>query len=113
MGFGRTSLKPKDVERDVQENSGRMGKLCVCVCVGVRCVFLRAGTRRPFHAPPQLKPMDEVKSGNERCECLRMTGHNGTVCGNRLLWITNVAILLYQVALHLWDDQIEKGETVL
>ena len=62
MGFGRTRVNPQDGERDVQENSGRMGKLCVCV--GVRCVFRRAGTRRPFHAPPQLKPMDEVKSGN-------------------------------------------------
>ena len=86
MGFVRPKGEPKEGERDVQVISGRMGKRCVCV--GVPCVFRMAGPRGSLHAPPQLKPRDEVKSGNERHDGLRMTGHKGTVCGNRLLGVT-------------------------
>ena len=49
----------------------------VCGCTCALCVQ-RAGTRGPFHAPPQLKPRYEVKSGKKRREGLR-TGHKGTV----------------------------------
>ena len=49
----------------------------VCVCRCALCVQ-RAGTRGPFHAPPQLKPRSEVKSGKKRREC-RRTWHKGTV----------------------------------
>ena len=78
------------------------------MCVGVRCVFRRAGTRGPFYAPPQLKPRDEVKSGNERREGLRVTGHKGTVCENGLLGVTKRGILLYEVSLHPCDRQKER-----
>ena len=58
-------------------------KKTVCVCRCVLCVR-RAGTRGPFHAPPQLKPRYEVKSGKKRREGSR-TGRKGTVCrrGNK------------------------------
>ena len=36
----------------------------VCVCRCALCVR-RVGTRGPFHAPPQLKPRYEVKSGKK------------------------------------------------
>ena len=50
-----------------------------------------AGTRGPFHAPPQLKPRDEVKSGKKGkrvrardtwARCVRMKGweHGVVVC---------------------------------
>ena len=73
--------------------TGRPGELrthgkTVCVCVGVRCVFRRAWTRGPFHAPEKLKPMDDMKSGDERHEDLCMTWHKGALCGNRLLGVT-------------------------
>ena len=54
--------------------AGKTG--CVCRCA--LCVR-RAGTRGPFHAPTQLKPRYEVKSGKERQEGSR-TGHKGAVC---------------------------------
>ena len=38
--------------------------VCVCVCRCALCVRM-AGTRGPFHAPPQLKPKYEVKSGKK------------------------------------------------
>ena len=94
MGFGRPKRRPKEGERDVQENSGRMWKRCVyvgvryvfrmagpprAVSVGVRCVCRRAGIRGPFYDPSPLKPRGEVKSGNERREALSVKWHNGTV----------------------------------
>ena len=88
--------------------------VCVCgcaQCVGVPCVFRRAGSRWPFHAPPQLKPRDEVKSGNQRHEGLRMTGRKGTVCGLGLLGVTNRGNLLYEVALPPCDRQRRRGGT--
>ena len=108
MGFGRPKGKPKEGERDVKLIPGRMGN-GVCVCVSVRCVFRRAGTRGPFHTHPQLKPRYEVKSENERREGLRMTGHKGTVCGNGLLGVTKRGNLLYEVALHPCDRQMKMG----
>ena len=55
----------------------------VCGCRCALCVQM-AGTRGSFHAPPQLKPRYEVKSGKKRREGVR-AGHRGTVCwdGNR------------------------------
>ena len=48
------------------------------MCRCALCVR-RAGTRGPFHAPPQLKPRYEVKSGKKRQEGSQM-GHRGAVC---------------------------------
>ena len=62
MGIGRPREKPKEWKRDVQVIPGREGKLCVCRCA--LCVQ-GAGPRGPFHAPPQLKPRNEVNSGKE------------------------------------------------
>ena len=104
-------MEPKEGERDVQVISGRMGKRCVCV--GVPCVFRMAGPRGSLHAPPQLKPRDEVKSGNERHEGLGMTGHKGTVCGLGLLGVTNRGNLLYEVALHPCDRERKRGHDVV
>ena len=43
--------------------------------------------------------MDEVNSGDERREGLRVTGRECTVCGNGFLGVTKRGNLLYQVAL--------------
>ena len=76
MGFGRPKGTPGKGERDVQVIPGRWENGCVCICA--LCAS-RAGTRGPFHAPPQLKPRYEVKSGKKRQEGSR-TGHQCAVC---------------------------------
>ena len=55
-----------------------------------------AANRGPFHAPPQLKPRYEVKSGEKRHEGSR-TEHKGTVCeqGRRGKAGIGYAVLLY------------------
>ena len=62
----------------------------VCMCGSALCVQM-AGTRGPFHAPPQLKPRYEVKSGKKRQEGSR-TGHNGAVCKIGEKWEHSVVV---------------------
>ena len=76
LGFGRPKGKTGKERRGRPGGSLALGKRCVCsfaLCVR------RAGTRGPFHAPPQLKPRYEVKSWKKRREGSR-TGRKGTVC---------------------------------
>ena len=69
--------KPKVGERVVQETSGaRENGVCVCKCA--LCVP-ECGGPRAIAFSPQLKPRDEVKSGNESREGLHVTGHKGTI----------------------------------
>ena len=63
LGFGGQREKPGKREGDVQVIPGRWEN-GVCVCRCALCVR-RAGTRGPFHAPPQLKLRYEVKSGKK------------------------------------------------
>ena len=82
LGFGGQREKPGQVrEGDIQVVPGR-GKRCVCVCRCALCVR-RAGTRGPFHAPPQLKPRYEVKSGKEGVRVLERDAETQCVRGER------------------------------
>ena len=76
LGFGRPKGKTGKERGDVQAILGAGKTVCVCRCA--LCVRM-AGTRGPFHAPPQLKPRYEVKSWKKRREGSR-TGRRGTVC---------------------------------
>ena len=75
LGFGRPKGKTEKERGNVQVVPGHGGTVCVCRCA---LCFRRAGTRGPFHAPPQLKPRYEVKSGKKRRDGSR-TGHQGAV----------------------------------
>ena len=52
----------------------------VWVCRCVLCVR-RAGTRGPFHAPPQLKPRYEVKSVKEGVRVHERDAEAQCICG--------------------------------
>ena len=62
------ATKGKNREREKGTSRWFLGaEKAVCVCRCALCVR-RAGTRVPFHAPPQLKARYEVKSGKKRRE---------------------------------------------
>ena len=62
LGVRVAKGKDRGRERERPGDSWAREKGCVCRCA--LCVR-RAGTRGPFHAPPQLKPRYEVKSGKK------------------------------------------------
>ena len=78
MGFGWPKGKTGEERGDVQVIAGRGKAVCVCRCA--LCVR-RAGTRGPFHAPPQLKPRYEVKSGKEGVRVIERDAEAQCVCG--------------------------------
>ena len=78
--------------------------MCVCVCRCALCVP-NGGDTMAVPRSPQLKPRDEVKSGNERREVLRVKGREGAECCCMILGSTNRSDHLYQVALHPCDHK--------
>ena len=101
--LGVRAAKGKNRERErergnVQVIPGRGKRVCVCRCA--LCVR-RAGTRGPFHAPPQLKPRYEVKSGKEgvrvperdaETQCVRGGKRNITGITKRSNWSAQGAL---------------------
>ena len=82
----------------------------MCLCVGVRSVS--AGTRWPFHAPPQLKPRYEVKSGKKRQEGSR-TGHKARCVNARQEQNEGVYTVLLYVGGEEWKEDARRGSDIV
>ena len=110
LGFGGQRGKTGKERGSVQVIPGRGKTVCVCKCA--LCIR-RAGTRGPFHAPPQLKPRYEVKSGKEGVRVLERDAVAQCVCGTTKkktrLGSQNGVIELYQGVLHPCDRRKVMG----